>query len=303
MNRGLSRAIAVVVALLICVGAAWSKPPTPLLWKATRGDTTIYLLGSLHILMANDYPLSADVDHAYHDAAQVLFEIPPAQMGVLGVLGPTVSMGMYQDPTHGLKDDLDAATWQRLQDYARTNGMSMFAISRMRPWLVSLTILAMETKKLSFDPERGVDKHFMDQAATDHKRTGGFETAEQQLRLFAGTPIVEQVNDLKQMLDELPKFSEKMAQMHEIWRRGDASALYREAVSEFKDQPGAMRRLVDDRNRAWVPQLEADAAAVKGPTLVIVGAMHLLGPTGLVQLLRQEGYKVERVCTGCVGIR
>ncbi|MBS0193234.1 MAG: TraB/GumN family protein [Proteobacteria bacterium] len=287
----------------LLAACAFAKPPTPLLWKATRGDTTVYLLGSMHILLASDYPLSSDVDTAYRNAKQVLFEMPPDEMNPLSVLGPTATLGMYQDPAQSLKTDLEPQTWQRLQAYAQTNGLSELVLSRMRPWLASLTILALETKKLSYDPNRGLDKHFMDQAVADHKQTGGFETAEQQMRILASTPLAEQVHDLRQMLDEIPQFRSKMAQMHATWRDGDADGLYREEAKELKEQPETMQRVIVDRNHAWVPQLDRMAAAVHGNTLVIVGAMHLLGPDGLVALLRKDGYRVERVCTGCVGVR
>lgn len=293
---------ALVFALLLATGAL-AKPPTPLLWKATKGDSTVYLLGSLHILLASDYPLSDDVQGAYRSAAQVVFEVPPAEMNPLAMLGPTAKLGMYSDPAESLETDLGPELWQRLLAYGEKNGLSAFALKRMRPWLASLTILAVETKKLSYDPNSGLDKHFMDQAAADHKATGGFESAQQQLQILAGTPRAEQIADLKQMLDDLPRFSQKMAQMHTIWRDGNAAALYAEEIKEFKGQPDMQRRMLDDRNRDWVPKLDKIAASTKGPVLVIVGAMHLLGPDGLVQLLKQDGYHVERVCTGCVGAR
>ncbi|MBS0212105.1 MAG: TraB/GumN family protein [Proteobacteria bacterium] len=302
MNVRLRIALCLLLSLLLA-GTALAGPPTPLLWKATRGDATVYLLGSMHILLATDYPLSQDVDKAYRDAKQVLFEMPPDEMSPLSVLGPTATLGMYQDPSQSLQKDLDPQTWQRLQAYAHANGMSDFMLSRMRPWLASLTILALEMKKLSYDPNLGLDKHFMDQAQADHKQTGGFETAEQQLRIIASTPLAEQVRDLRQMLDDLPKFGNKMSQMHATWRNGDADGLYREEAKEYKDQPETMQRLIVSRNRAWVPQLDRMVAAVHGKTLVIVGALHLLGPDGLVELLRKDGYRVERVCTGCVGLR
>ncbi|MBS0463239.1 MAG: TraB/GumN family protein [Proteobacteria bacterium] len=302
MTRRAQVCLAFVLGLLLAAGAL-AKPPTPLLWKASKGDTTIYLLGSLHILLASDYPLSDDVQGAYRGAAQVVFEVPPAEMSPLALLGPTATLGMYQDPSESLESDLGPELWQRLSAYGQKNGLSAFMLKRMRPWLASMTILALETKKLSYDPNLGLDKHFMDRSAADRKATGGFETAQQQLRIIAGTPKAEQIRDLREMLDDLPKFSQKMAQMHGMWREGNAGALYAEELKEFKDQPDMQRRMLDDRNRDWVPKLDKIAASTKGPVLVIVGAMHLLGPDGLVQLLGKDGYRVERVCTGCVGVR
>lgn len=288
-----------VALCLLLASAACASPPKPLLWKATKGGTTIYLLGSLHLLQPGDYPLSRDVEGVYTQAEQVLFEIPPADMGPLAAVGPTMAYGMYADPSQSLKDDLDPATWQRVLDYARKNDLPETAIARMRPWLVTITILAKETEKLSYDPNKGLDMHLMGQVAADHKKTGGFESVTQQLQILAGTSKADQVRDLKEMLDDVPKFRTKMDELHETWRNGDSEALYREELDEFKDEPDAQRRLIDDRNRAWVPQLERMAGSTRGITLVVVGALHLLGNSGLVHLLAVDGYRTERVCTGC----
>ncbi|HEY2345854.1 MAG TPA: TraB/GumN family protein [Xanthomonadaceae bacterium] len=299
--RRLRAALGLALCLLLA-GVASASAPTPLLWKATKGDTTVYLLGSLHILLPGDYPLSHDVEDAYHRAAQVVFELPPAEMNPVVVLGPTATYGMYQDPSQSLQDDIDPATWQRVLAYGEKNGFPQVALERMRPWLVTLTILGLELQKLSYDPNKGLDKHFMDEAAADHKAAKGFETAAQQIQVIAGTSKADQVRDLKEMLDDLADFHAKMGELHDTWRNGDAAGLYRQEMKEFAGQPEAERKLIDDRNRAWIPELERMAASEHGETLVIVGALHLLGPNGLVQLLKQDGYKVERVCTGCANV-
>jgi uncharacterized protein YbaP (TraB family) len=287
---------------LLLAGVACAEPPTPMLWKATKGGTTIYLLGSLHILLASDYPLSTDVDDAYRRASRLVFELPPADMSPMAALGPTTAYGMYLAPDKNLHGDLDPAIWQRMAAYARQNGLPEAVVDRMRPWLAALTILGLELQKLGYDPNAGLDKHFMDQAVADHKATGGFETIEQQVQILASTSKSDQVHDLTEMLDELPKFSSEMSHLHGTWRSGDTAGMYREEIKEFKGHPEEERKLIEDRNHAWIPEIERIVASGQGDTLVIVGALHLLGPEGLVHLLQQDGYTVERVCTGCKNI-
>src|SRR5690242_1520839 len=65
------------------VGAAPAPakpPPVPLLWKVSDRDNAVYLLGSFHLLKADDYPLSSDIDQAFAKADKVVFEVPPEQM-------------------------------------------------------------------------------------------------------------------------------------------------------------------------------------------------------------------------------
>src|SRR3546814_18536972 len=78
-------------ALLLAALIAWSgtasaaEPPVPLLWKASNGERSVYLLGSFHMLKASDYPLSGDVDAAFDDAESLLFEMPPTEMGSIAL--------------------------------------------------------------------------------------------------------------------------------------------------------------------------------------------------------------------------
>jgi len=288
---------------LLLASAACAAPPTPMLWKATKGGTTIYLLGSLHILLPSDYPLSKDVDDAYRQAARLVFEVPPADMSPMAVLGPTAKYGMYVAADKSLHGELDPALWQRVATYAEQNGLSETAVDRMRPWLVALTVFALELKKLGYDPDAGLDKHFMDQAVADHKVTGGFETIDQQMQILASTSKSDQVHDLTEMLGKLHDFPSELSRLHSIWRSGNTVGMYREEIKEFKGHPEEERKLLEDRNRAWIPKIEQIVASGQGNTLVIVGALHMLGPQGLLHLLEQDGFKVERVCTGCKNIR
>src|SRR3546814_3788778 len=106
-------------ALLLAALIAWSgvssaaEPPVPLLWKASNGERSVYLLGSFHMLKASDYPLSHDVDAAFADAESLLFEMPPAELGSIAV---ALTMGQAALRTAGtLHDsDLPPATEARL---------------------------------------------------------------------------------------------------------------------------------------------------------------------------------------------
>ena len=77
------------------------------------------------------------------------------------------------------------------------------------------------------------------------------------------------------------------------WRSGDTAALARLMTGEYEDFPDLYRRLTVDRNRAWVGRLAA-LLNDRDDYLVVVGALHLVGPESVVDLLRQRGYQVTQ---------
>ena len=280
--------------------AAKATPPVPLLWKVTGpGDSRLYLLGSFHLLRAQDYPLSADVEQAFAASKRVVFELSPQDMQ-----SPQLPQKMLQAATRTdgseLKRDLDAATWTKLQAYASQNNLPLAQLQGMKPWFVGLTITLGQFTKMGLDPTLGLDRHFMERAASAGKPTSGLEDIDTQIAVLAGMSAQEQQQMLAEALDQADKADAEGRRLHDAWRRGDDKLLWMAMAAQMRGQyPQLYKRINTDRNDAWVPKLQPYLQAGQGGTLVVVGTLHLLGNDGVVEKLKAKGFTVERVCTGC----
>jgi uncharacterized protein YbaP (TraB family) len=154
-------------------------------------------------------------------------------------------------------------------------------------------LVQVEWQKTGFDPELGLDKHFYDQAKADGKRTEGLETAEYQISRLDGMSMEQQEHLLSESLKDLDAERANMTRLVDAWRAGDAPAVERIVLSELKQEPLLYQRLLVERNRNWIPKIEALFARPR-PAFVVVGAAHLVGPDGLIALLRAKGYTVEQ---------
>ncbi len=280
---------------------AASTAPVPLLWKVTGpGDSRLYLLGSFHLLRAEDYPLAADVDQAFARSKRVVFELSPQDMQSPDLTRKMLQAAMRTDGSE-LKRDLDAATWTKLQKYAADNKLPLAQLQGMKPWFVGLTITLSQFTKMGLDPELGLDRHFMARAADAGKPTSGLEDIDTQVAVLSGMSLQEQQQMVAEALDQADQADAEGRKLHDAWRRGDDKLLWTSMAAEMRGEyPQLYKRINTDRNDAWVPKLEQQLKAGQGGTLVVVGTLHLLGEDGVVEKLRARGYQVERVCSGCV---
>jgi uncharacterized protein YbaP (TraB family) len=168
-------------------------------------------------------------------------------------------------------------------------------------WFVGLTISLVEMSKQGLDPKLGLDQHFMEKAQQAGKPAVGLEKAADQIGLLDGMDAQEQRQLVKQSLEEAGKGPEYTDRLHRAWRNGDADFIWRETALELKREfPRLYQRINVDRNNHWLPQIERRLQQPgRDNTLVVVGALHLLGSDGVVEKLRARGYKVERVCSAC----
>lgn len=289
-------AAASLVLLAACTQAKAPDTARALLWKVSDADNSIYLLGSFHALREDDYPLPRQVEDALADAEAMAFEVSPAEME-----SPELATTMLKAATLGggktLKDVLPAATWSRLQDYCRRNGIGIKDGDTSAPWFVALKLTLDQMARQGFKPALGLDRHMMEQARWRSRPTQGLETAADQIRVLAGMPLALQAQSLDEVLDDSQGGASSLEALHASWRRGDARALEKEMVDELAGKYAELyRRINVDRNQAWLPQLRAmlDRGG-SDDTLVVVGALHLLGKDGLVQQLQAKGYRVERM--------
>jgi uncharacterized protein YbaP (TraB family) len=271
-------------------------PPVPLLWKVSDADNTVYLLGSFHALRPSDYPLAPAVDAAFADAESIAFELAPGELE-----SPTLGADMLAAATFPAGKDLRGAIppamYAKLEAYAQTRGLSYAVYGRSEPWFVALVVTMTEMKLAGLDPQQGLDRHLISLAAEKGKPASGLETGRQQIDALDGMTVAEQQQMLDEALDSVAGFKAELDKVHGLWRGGDEKSLHaRLAVDLRKRYPQLYQSINVGRNRAWLPKVRAMLDAEhEDDALVVVGTLHLLGDDGLVAMLRQQGYTVERI--------
>ena len=284
----------VLVALTFCSTSTAQTATTgkSFLWKVHAGSKVLYLAGSVHALGTDAYPLSAAYENAFKAAGTLVEEINLAEAEQLAAAPMLLAKGLYTDGrTFESAVNKDTATLvaTRLKD----TGIPVEMIRTMKPWMVMLLITAFEAQKAGLDAALGLDKYFFDKARAAGKPVLALETAESQIDRFDKMPESLQEQMLRSTLTELEVQRSSIAAMIGAWRNGDAAALEKMALSSFEGYRGAYTSLIVERNNNWVPQIEACMAKPQ-PCFVVVGAAHLIGPDGLLTLLKKKGYQIEQ---------
>lgn len=275
-------------------------PPRPLLWKVSGRDSHVYLLGSFHLLKKDDYPLSADVDHALADAESLAFEIAPEALSDPQLPMRMARLGMGDAKT-SLPATVSPEVLVRLHARMKALGLPADQLDRFKPWFVDVALVSALAKTLGFSPDDGLDRVLMARAKQLGKPATGLETVEAQLAALDSTPASEQVVSLNEITDPHENVKARLDELHGAWRNGDIAMIERLMRDDMQIKTPQTYRLIDvERNRAWLPKLETMLhAPAQHDTLVVVGALHLIGSNGLVQQLKARGYRVERICSAC----
>jgi hypothetical protein len=258
-------------------------------WAVRGAHGTVYLAGSIHLLPANDSILPAAFERAYADSSRLVMELD------LGKLDPQEIAGWMQE--HGtltgdrtLRVVLGEPRYAQLSAAALALGAPMSILDQQAPWVIGVELAELEYAHLGYDPAQGVEEQLLARAQADSKPTAGLETVDQELGGLEKLPRADQVRILDQTLTDLKDTAADMRVVLSAWRRGDAASLAKLLSKEYREFPALYGPLVTDRNQHWLPQIEQFLKEDHN-TMVVVGALHLVGPGGLLELLRQAGYQ------------
>ncbi|TWI04735.1 hypothetical protein IP90_00870 [Luteimonas cucumeris] len=282
------------------VGTASTQ--VPLLWKVSDADNAVYLLGSFHLLKPDDYPLSKDIDAAFDDSKTIVFEVEPSTLGTPDTAEKFKLAAGYDDG-RTLSDVLPKNTRDRLQKLLSVSGGSVAQMDAVEPWAVTLSLVLGMTQAIGFRQDQGLDAMLMTRAAETQKAVAGLETIDDQIDALDSMPMNEQVSGLDELLANPQETLGELVEMHDWWKRGDVKSLDQKMRVEMAKKTPVSYQLINvKRNDQWVPKIEQRLAQPgQDNTLVVVGAMHLLGDDGVVEKLRAKGYTVERICSACKG--
>ena len=285
-----ARRAAILALLIASVGAQGAG--RNFLWKATKGGSTMYLVGSVHLLTKDYYPLNPALESAFKDSDRLVEEVDLAEMMATENQLNMLMQGMLP-AGQSLETVISKATFDLVSKRLEGLGMPVEPLKRMKPWLLAITLLGMEWQKAGFEAELGLDKHFYDLAKAAGKPVEGLETISFQIAQFDGMTNQEQERLLAETLNELDTQQVEVTKLADAWKAGDVATVERIVLQDLKSDTRLYQRMLVDRNRNWLPKIET-IAAKGGRPFIVVGAAHLVGSDGLIAMLRGRGYAVEQ---------
>ena len=286
---------ALALALLATVPAGRAvAEDRGVLWTLQGRQNTVYLLGSVHVLRPGDAALPRAALDAYADAEQLVMEIDldDAAVGDPLAIAQQMQASAALPAGQSLQSVL-GSDYAEVAQRASEAGLELAMFDRFQPWFVATLLLQLELAKRGFDPALGIEQQLAGRAVGDRKPIMGLETPAQQFAVLSGLSLADQKRFLLMTLDESAQADAELEQLLAAWRKGDITALAALLSDEFERFPQLYRPLTEDRNRAWVGQLD-DLLDDRDDYLVVVGALHLVGRNSVVDLLRQRGYTVTQ---------
>ena len=263
------------------------------LWKVKGETNTLYLLGSIHLMPPELYPLPKPYNDAFEDAEKVVFEIDES---IQDQKFAQQTMLKYAKPSNGqsLSDLMDSDEYAEIRKLAKENNVPMLMIDPFDPWFSSITLIGLQYLNAGLSPEHGIDQHFMRKAQEAGKPILGLETLDDQFGMFDSVSMEVQTEMLLETLKQEVDMQVFVDQMLEDWQTGDMEGLEALLMDEFDEAPELYDAMLVNRNLNWIQQFQPMLKDTDD-YLVVVGAAHMLGKDGVVELLQAQGYSVEQL--------
>lgn len=266
-----------------------------LLWEISGNglSNTSYLFGTIHIIPSDDYFLPEGTLEAIGKSKKMYFEIDMAEMSDLSKQMGLLSQAFMKDDLT-LKDLYTDEEYETVKTHFDKMGIPLFFMERMKPML--LTVFAggdIDPSDLQSGKAKSYEMEFYEMAQDSKKETGGLETIEYQMSVFDSIPYQEQADMLLETIEMGDAASGTMQKMVEVYKDQDIEGMQEMFKEEDAGVEGHEDVLLINRNKNWIPVM-ADAMKTE-TTFFAVGAGHLGGPQGVINLLKEAGYTVKAV--------
>ncbi len=280
--------------LLVLVIFALSLDAKSLLYKVSSPGSTVYILGSIHLAKPELYPLDSAIEEAYSKSDVLVVELDAESRESMTVMQNTMTtLGTYPQG-RTLQSELSVTTYRDLKSYTGKRGIPLETLQQMRPWVVMLQLSMTEMLRLGYDPELGIDKHFLDRAKKEKKAIIALETIEEQMALLSRDDRAYQEKLLRYTLASMGEMETMLNALFTNWKNGDGEAiekLFLLSMQDDADLKDVYDDLVTRRNYKMTEKIAAFLRTERD-CFVIVGAGHVVGREGIIDLLEKRGYKV-----------
>lgn len=258
-----------------------------LLWKISGNGFSkpSYIYGTIHMICAKDFVIDETLKQRFSTTDKVYLEVdmddPAMNMKML-------QLSMLQGKK--LSDFFNKEDYSRLNTFFKDSiGMPLAMLNTMKPFVL-FSLLTLKT--LPCAQQESYEMSFVKMAREQNKEVQGLETIEEQMKIFDDMPDTVQAQMLLRYVNEFDQQKKDFANMVQLYKKQDLDSLYQQIMAS-PDIAGSEEELLFKRNKNWIPVIES---AMKNESLFIaVGAGHLAGQQGVLNLLKEKGYTIEAV--------
>lgn len=287
-----------ILLVLFVAGSSYAANDKAFAWQASSGNTTVYLMGSIHFADKSFYPLRTELEEAFLRSNYLVVELDVNKVNADDYNRLLAEKGTYKNGKT-IRDVISDETWQQLSRQLEQLNVSYDAVKHYKPGMLVLTLTAMQVMQMGFDPELGIDAYFLSKAGGS-KKILELESLQQQIELFINIPDGELL--LKESLYSMSDAETMMAEMVQYWKQGDVERmnklLFEDALNEYPAFDAVYDSLFYQRNQGMAAKIDAMLQQESGQKqyyFVVVGAGHLIGEQGIVHTLKEKGYTVKRL--------
>src|SRR4030042_4809208 len=263
------------------------------LWKVQSKTGTVYMLGSVHLLKKEIYPLNKKIEDAFDKSNVLVVEANINDIGQIDVQKLIESV-LYPE-NESLKNHVSGETYEMIKKGVGGLGLPPEFINKQKPWFLALTLTSMELIKLGFDLNYGIEVHFLSKASK--KKILELESLDYQINLLSEFSDKDQELFLLYTLKDLNTLSRELDKLIQAWTSGDTKtmeSIISKSITEDKRMSSVYEKLIYERTRNMVSRIE-EFLKTKETYFVIVGAGHLVGNKGIIEILKRKGYRVEQL--------
>jgi hypothetical protein len=282
---------------LVAASVAWLIFTSPVialpLWEIQGISNRIHLLGSIHFLRPQDFPLPEAITKALIDADVIIMELDLTTLNPITV--QAIMLDKAIDPNgRGLDDFLDRRSYRRAQRLAAAVDIDLSTMRQYEPWYAALQITQLRLMQLGFDGSFGVESQILIQAIQHGKDLGGLETLEAQLDSMDSLPMDAQQEFLMVTLEEAAAAGEMLDEIIDAWKSGDTAVLEENFLSDLSANAQLYDQLIVQRNRNWTKSIVSFTEDSRN-YLIVVGALHLVGDDSVLKMLNDAGFSTRQI--------
>ena len=282
-----------LIVLSFYAGDAIAQGQKTFMWKVQSNTSTVYVLGSVHFMKKEVYPLNNKIEDAFEKSSILAVEANINDAAKLD-LQKLLTSAFYPG-AETLEKHVSKETYELLKKETAPLGLPIELISKQKPWFLAMTLESIELMKLGFNPQYGIDNYFLKKTA-GKKKIMELESLDYQINLLSGFSDEEQELFLLHTLKDLKILKQEIDKLLQAWLTGDAKGI--EAIASRVNGDRRIARIYEklyyERNSAMTSKIE-EFLKTKETYFVVVGAGHLVGNKGIIELLKRKGYPVEQI--------